>query len=244
MDAAFELVRPRPPSRTFVLACENGARAGDAADRRITRVVQRVVRNLVHVDVRLDALGVPVHDGLDLPDAVALRPLDPLCIGPGQRLLAADAGDPGVVRCERSLERLDLANVAATVRLALPQVRPLLDRLLRDGHDLGALERELVALDEAVARLVGLLEEELGVELDDRDVQAELAEHHVHEHGGLPLPRAGKTHAVTELLVRPEQSLFGRHRLDVRKLECRRGRQGAPPSTCRRGDRGGASRAE
>src|SRR5258705_9499697 len=81
MDAAFELVRSGPPSRTFVLARENGARAGDAADRRIARVVQRVVRNLVHVDVCLHALRVPVHDGLDLPDAVALRPLDTLCIG-------------------------------------------------------------------------------------------------------------------------------------------------------------------
>ena len=57
---------------------EDGARAGHAADRRIARVVQRVVRNLVHVDVRLDAFCVPVHDRVDLPDAVALRPLDAL----------------------------------------------------------------------------------------------------------------------------------------------------------------------
>src|SRR6476659_3765979 len=104
MDAAFELVRPGPPSRTLVLAYEDGARAGDAADRWIARVVQRVVRNLVHVDVRLDSLRVPVHDGLDLPDAVALRPLDALCICARQRLLASDAGNPGVVRRERALE--------------------------------------------------------------------------------------------------------------------------------------------
>src|SRR5512133_3469063 len=118
MDAAFELVRPGPPSGTFVLAYEDGARAGNAADRRIARVVQRVVRNLVHVDVRLDALRVPVHDGLDLPDAVALRPLDALCICTRQRLLAADAGNPGVVRRERALERLDLADVTAAIGVA------------------------------------------------------------------------------------------------------------------------------
>src|SRR5256885_8261721 len=156
MDAALELVRPGPPSCTFVLAHEDGTRAGDAADRRIARVVQRVVGNLVHMDVRLDALRAPIHERLDLPDAVALRPLDPLCIRAGQRLLAADAGDPGVVRRERALERLDLADVTATVGVALPEVRALRDRLLRDGDDLGALEREPVALDEAVARLVGL----------------------------------------------------------------------------------------
>src|SRR5947209_1555243 len=60
MNAALELVRARPASRAFVLACEDGSRARDAADRRIARVVQRVVRNLVYVDVGLDAFGVPV----------------------------------------------------------------------------------------------------------------------------------------------------------------------------------------
>src|ERR1700704_349493 len=140
MDAAFELVRSGPPTRTFVLTDENRARAGDAADRGIARVVQRVVRNLVHLDVRLDALGVPVHDGLDLPDAVALRPLDALCICTRQRLLAADAGNPGVVRRERALERLDLADVTAAVRVALPQVRALLNRLLRDSDHVWAVE--------------------------------------------------------------------------------------------------------
>src|SRR5438132_2742740 len=167
MDAALELVRPGPPSCTLVLADEDGTRAGDAADRRIARVVQRVVGNLVHVDVRLDALRVPIHDGLDLPDAVTLRPLDALCVCAGQRLLAADAGDPGVVRRERALERLDLADVTAAVGVALPEVRALRDRLLRDGDDLRALEGEPVPLDEAVACLVGLLEEQLRVELDD-----------------------------------------------------------------------------
>src|SRR5216683_2832855 len=164
MNAAFELVRSRPPPRPFVLTDDNGTRARNAADRRIARVVQRVVRNLVHVDVGLDALRVPVDDRLDLPHAVPLRPLDALCVGACQRLLAADAGDPGVIRSERPLERLDLTDVTAAIGVALPQVRALLNRLPRDGDHFGALEREPVALDEAVARLVGLLEEELRVE--------------------------------------------------------------------------------
>ncbi len=103
MDAALDLVGTRPAAGALVLAAPHGPRARDAADRRKARVVQRVVRNLVHVDVRLDALRVPVHDGLDLPDAVALRPLDALCICASQRLFATDAGDPGVIRCERAL---------------------------------------------------------------------------------------------------------------------------------------------
>ena len=50
---------------------------------RIARVVQRVVGNLVDVDVGPDALLVPVGERVDLPDAVALRPLDRLASARG-----------------------------------------------------------------------------------------------------------------------------------------------------------------
>src|SRR5919198_4077076 len=120
VDAALELVRPGPAPGPLVLAAGNGARARHAADRRVALVVQRVVRNLVHVDVGLDALGVPVDDGLHLPHPVALRPLELLRVRARQRLLTADAGDPRVIRLESALERLDLANVAAAIRLRLP----------------------------------------------------------------------------------------------------------------------------
>src|SRR5207249_3367826 len=180
-------------------------------------------------DVRLQAFRIPVHDRMDLPDAVPFRPLDPLRIRTRQCLLAADPRNPRVVGSQRTLERLDLADVAAAIWIAFPQVRALLDRLVSNGDDLRALEPQAVALDQAVPRLVGLPEEELRIELDDRDVEPELAEDHMHEDGGLALPRAGQAHSVTELLVRPEQNVLGRHRLDVRKLECRHGRQAAPP---------------
>src|SRR5215213_4738172 len=126
MDATFDLVRAGPAAGALVLARDDRARARDAADRRVADVVQRVVRDLVHEHVRLDALRVPVHERLDLPDAVALRPLDAPRVLARQRLLAADPGDPGVIRRERPLERLDLAQMAAAVGVALPQVRPLL----------------------------------------------------------------------------------------------------------------------
>src|SRR5690242_18458904 len=94
VDAALELVAPGPAPCALVLAGLHGTGARDAADRRIPGVVQRVVRNLVHADVGLDSLRVPVDEGLHLPDAVALRPLDLLRGGAGRRLLAPDAGDP------------------------------------------------------------------------------------------------------------------------------------------------------
>src|SRR5436190_4944720 len=163
VDAALQLVAPGPAPRPLVLVGADGARARDAADRRIARVVERVVRNLVHVYVRLDALRVPVDERLHLPHAVALGPLDLLRAGTRGGLLAPDARDPCVIAGKRALERLDLANVAAAVRLRLPQPLGSLDRAERR-------ELEAVALDEAVARRVGLGEQDERVELDDRHV--------------------------------------------------------------------------
>src|SRR5262249_24464993 len=221
VDATLELVAPGPAPRTLVLARLHGTRARDAADRRVARVVQRVVRNLLDADVRLDALRIPVDERLHFPDAVALRPLDLLGVRARRRLLATDARDPRVVLGERALERLDLADVTTAVRLGLPQPIGRIDGMERT-------KLEPVALDEPVARLVRLRKEDERVELHDRDVETELADH-VHERGRLPLPRAGQAHPIAELRVRPEEHVLRGHRLDVRELECRRARQAAPP---------------
>ena len=81
------------------------------------------------------------------------------------------------------------------------------------------------------------------VELDDGDVEPELADH-VHEHGRLPLPRArrgrcGRRTARAPSAAAPRRVIASKSELRKR----RRARQGAPPSACRRGGRGGASRA-
>src|ERR1700736_2455721 len=122
MDPALELVRAGPAAGPLLLAQRGRARAGNAADRAIARVVQRVVRDLVDRDVRVDALGVPVDERMDLPDAVALRPLHLRRLRAARRLLAPDARDPGAVGLERLEKRLDLADVAAAVGVALPEV--------------------------------------------------------------------------------------------------------------------------
>ena len=227
----------------LVLAAAHRPRARDAADRRIACVVQRVVRDLVHVDVRVDALRVPVDERLDLPDVVALAPFDALRVLAREALLAADAGDPGVVVVQRALERLDLAHVAAAVGVRLPQVRPLLLVLLGDRDHLGAdRARGRSAPRARSPRLVRLAEEERGVELDDGDVDPELG-HHVHEHRRLLLPRAGEAELVAETVVRPD----GRSSSAViasTSGSCRLARhRAAPPSACRRAGRDGASRA-
>src|SRR5438105_11458338 len=112
MDSTFELVGAGPAARPLLLAGRGRAGAGDAADRPVTGLVQRVVRDLVDDDVGPDALLVPVGEGVELPDAVALGPLQLRGAGAARRLVAADAGDPGLVGLERRDQRLDLTDVA------------------------------------------------------------------------------------------------------------------------------------
>src|SRR5439155_21933561 len=123
-----------PPACALLLVRRDRAGTGDAADRPVAGLVQRVVRDLVDLDVGPDALLVPVRERMELPDLEAVRPLDLRRLGPARRLVAADARDPRVVGLERREERLDLADVAAAVGIAFPEVRALPAMLLSDGQ--------------------------------------------------------------------------------------------------------------
>ena len=86
-----------------------------------------------------------------------------------------------------------------------------------------------VALDEPVAGLVGLAEEELRVELDHRQVEAELGDH-VHEHRRLLLPRAREAQLVAVLLVDPDEELLGASSSRSRDQEVRARSSGSSTS--------------
>src|SRR5438552_13857697 len=145
MDAALQLVRPGPATRPLLLVRRGRPRARDAADRTVTRLVQWVVGNLVHLDVRPDPLLVPIGERVELPRLVARRPVDLRRARAARRLVAADSGDPRVVGLERTQERLDLADATAAVGIALPQVRPLGAMLLRNRRDRGLDQLDPVA---------------------------------------------------------------------------------------------------
>src|SRR4029453_18653581 len=151
MNAALELVGARPPAGALLLVETGRPRTGDAADRTVPDLVQRVVGDVVRVDVAPHVLLGPVRQGLDLPDAVAIRTLDLPGVRARGRLLPPDARDPGVVGLERLDQRLDLADVAAAVGIRLPEVRPLDLVLLGDRHHLGPDQRQAVALDQPPA---------------------------------------------------------------------------------------------
>src|SRR6266550_7387633 len=94
MDAAFELVGAGPAAGALLFLGPGRARARDAADRAEADVVERVVRDLVDGDVGPDALLVPVGEGVQLPDVIALRPLHLRGGRAARRLVAAVPGVP------------------------------------------------------------------------------------------------------------------------------------------------------
>src|SRR3954447_5124604 len=122
MDPALRLGEAGPAALT------SGARirTGCAADRRIALIVQRVVRQVARVDPPPEVLLGPVEERVVLPDPALVVELDRLGVGPRGRLLAADAGDPGVGAAERPFQRGDLA-LAAAVRRAGPVAGGVLD---------------------------------------------------------------------------------------------------------------------
>src|SRR5438876_1716719 len=56
VDAALELVRASPAACALLLVGRGRPGAGDATDRAVAGLVQRVVRNLIHLDVGPDSL--------------------------------------------------------------------------------------------------------------------------------------------------------------------------------------------
>ena len=92
MSTALGLVLACPAT----VATAPGHRARRAADRLVALIVQRVVRQVVLEDVAPEVLVGPVGERVQLPDAALLVLLELGRAGPRRRLLAADAGDPGI----------------------------------------------------------------------------------------------------------------------------------------------------
>src|SRR5262245_10811038 len=189
VQAALDLFLTRPAAGARVLAWHHLARAVRASDRRVVPVVQRVVGNLVLANVGPDVVEAPVRQRVRLHESELLVPLDLLRVRPRGGLVAADAGDPGVDLAERALQGLDLANRAALVGSALPKLVTVQPRLLLEADVVEALELEAVSLREAVARLVRLREQDVGVEVEDPNPWLDPVQH-VEQHRLLLLERA------------------------------------------------------
>ena len=123
--------------------------------------MQRMHGKVVLGAVRLDILGAPLPQRCHLDDTARRVEAE----RPERRARAAGrsakARDPGVGACESALEGLDLAEAAARVGLAQPELGTLVRGLLGNGAPgPERLDVDAEAIDQAVANLVRLGEEE------------------------------------------------------------------------------------
>ena len=123
VDAALGLAGAGPAAAARVLARRDPAGAWRAADRRVAVVQQRVDQDAVLGDVVVDLLSVQRASGVTLTICPSCRPTRPRrAITALVGLVPAHARCPRVVAAQRAVQRLDLAQLAAQVGVALVQV--------------------------------------------------------------------------------------------------------------------------
>ena len=224
MQAALGAVAVGPAA----LATGARQRGVRVADRGVAAIVQRVVGQAPLADVRPAVVVAPVGERIRLPELVRGVPAELRRVRPRRRLVAADAGDPGVEAAERTNERLDLGDREVEVGLGLPELLPV-----RRGELLGArafehLDLRVVALLDLAPELVRLREEVVRVDREDARLRLD-AEQQVEQHALFLLEGAGERDLAGELLDAVADDVLGAHRLDggrIRKREracrCRR----------------------
>ena len=107
-------VFPPPAAGADVFAGGDGAGAGGAADARVKAVVQRVVRDLVELEVGPHLLFAPVRERVEFCKAVAIVEGADRQSFASRRLLRAQSGDPGLLAGQRALQWFDLARMPST----------------------------------------------------------------------------------------------------------------------------------
>src|SRR4051812_27155076 len=204
---------PPPAAGADVFAGPDPAGAGGAADGPIALGVQRVDGEVVLARVAPDLRFRPGSERVQLEDAavrrVDLRGRD-ICAG--NRLLAAQPGDPRRFVRERAPERLELADGAAFLALldaAAEGEEPLL--ALQRLHP-GALGKvagnfDAVAAPHLLHDLVRLGREPPRIQREDADA-GRVARGEVDEHHVLHPEARGDGGALAESLVRPGKALF------------------------------------
>src|SRR5919202_2503584 len=192
--------------RPAALATCSGKRAGGAADRCVAVVVQGVVGQLAFANAPPEVPLRPVEQGIVLPEPPAPVPLHRLGIRAGRRLLAPDAGDPGVGALERALQPGHLGLAAAA--LGAP-------RAGRVAH----LDRDPEALVEGPPNLERLGEQDARVDRHDAGVGGD-ADELVDQHRLLLMEGAEHDEAGVVALDRLLEHLGGGHASTSSGVSC------------------------
>src|SRR5205085_12485397 len=192
MEAALArlVLLPPPAPGPLILALQNRARAGLAADRGETPLVQRIHRDLLHLAKIEDLLAGPVEERRDL-DEVALqhRQRDRAAL---PRLVGAQPGHPGGRIRQCPVQWLDFADVAAIEPRRLAMVEAVDPGVGDPGGERPRVR--VVGADALAVTLLGLLPELVGGRKEAAGVQR----HH------LDVEPAGEDDVGERLVLQPE----------------------------------------
>src|SRR5258706_13783814 len=120
VDTALGLVLAGPAPGARVFALGHRACARPAADAGVTLIVQWVVGQVISADIIPDLLVRPAGQRVQFYQTISLVPFHQAGVPAGFRLVAADGGNPGVLRGKELAQRLDLTNLAAQVGVHRP----------------------------------------------------------------------------------------------------------------------------
>ena len=206
VNPALGLVPAAPTARTQVFAGLDLGRAGHAADRRIALRLQRVTRQLRLGEIGVERRLVPVGERVDLqPAFVDLEPRQRTAAS----LKAFASRNPGVEWREGTTQRLDLAQVAATIGIIAPAQAGLV--LLGEQIRIGPIDTQ-VGEPQRLGNLVAIgecfTENLLGVDKDHRH-RGIRRRNHVEQHRRLRAERRHRSDTALELT----REQVGQHRL-------------------------------
>src|SRR5947208_1340178 len=215
VQAALRLGLPGPAAAPLVAAGERRPRARRAADARVPLLEERMGGDTVTLEVVERVLRRPRRQRVHLVEGALLELLDDRDRCPRRRLIPPPTVDPGTHAREIALERLDLVDVAAEVRVARVEVEAVARGELGARHDRLELdEPESQAAHDLVTVGEGLGEVEPRVDEHDRRLGGDRMQH-VGEDDAVVLEGAGEHHVGPKALPRPRENPFRSRMLEL-----------------------------
>src|SRR4051794_3747420 len=178
VQTALGFVHARPATRPSVLA--GGHRLGTrfAPYAAVTHAKKGVEGNVVPPHVLVQLVHAPRRERRDLGDPEVLVEGNDRRARPLRRLVPADPRHPGAVVPQETPLRLDLADLAAKVRRAAVELRPVaFNLLLHRKPRCEDLERQRIPFHGLLAETYRLLEEKSGIQREDLRPLSDAREH-------------------------------------------------------------------
>src|SRR5579862_9367032 len=179
-----------------------------ASDAGIILIMQRVIRNVALMDIVPDLLRSPIHNGIDFYQPKLCVPFNFLCVRASRSLIATNTRNPRAQPRQLSPQWFNLAQFAASVRIARPKGWSMNSLLtFWRKQSIGPFYLNVVPLFDSIRQIVSLWEQKLGIECEHTKVRPQAGSHIDQDHSFRS--ECGRDSNVsTKPLESPAQHLF------------------------------------